>query len=60
MRDGRCEGVEEIRSEREQRAASSSHLPVRTTAKSKNVLFEKKKSLFGTMPKTDLSDLRDH
>jgi len=23
-------------------------------------LFKEKKSLFGTMPKTDLSDLRDH
>lgn len=23
-------------------------------------LFQEKKSLFGTMPKTDLSDLRDH
>ncbi len=24
------------------------------------MLFKEKKSLFGTMPKTDLSDLRDH
>lgn len=24
------------------------------------MLFKDKKSLFGTMPKTDLSDLRDH
>ena len=24
------------------------------------MLFNEKKSLFGTMPKTDLSDLRDH
>jgi predicted CopG family antitoxin len=24
------------------------------------MLFEEKKSLFGTMPKTDLSDLREH
>jgi len=24
------------------------------------ILFKEKKSLFGTMPKTDLSDLRDH
>jgi predicted CopG family antitoxin len=25
-----------------------------------NILFKEKKSLFGTMQKTDLSDLRDH
>lgn len=25
-----------------------------------NVLFKEKKSLFGTMEKTDISDLRDH
>ncbi|MCX9075094.1 MAG: hypothetical protein OIN88_10640 [Candidatus Methanoperedens sp.] len=24
------------------------------------IIFKEKKSLFGTMPKTDLSDLRDH
>lgn len=24
------------------------------------ILFKEKKSLFGTMPETDLSDLRDH
>lgn len=24
------------------------------------MLFKEKKSLFGTMPKTDISDLRDH